>query len=419
MRVFVTGVTGFLGSHVAEALLRAGHDVTALARRPGALDPDLAPWLQPFSASDRAGSRGAQPAAGARTGARAGAGPGQATGALTHIRAAPGSGQTSLQSGAHQRPNPAVTPGQDAGPVLPAGGVAGSAPPGSRTTGGSLRLLPGALSDAGALAEGTADAEAVVHVAGLIQARSESEFMRVNRDGTAAMVRAARDRAGVLCRFVLVSSQAAGGPSADGRAVTSEDTPRPVSAYGRSKRAGEVAALALTTEIPVTILRPPVIFGPRDSMLRGFFRAVSHGTMVVWRDGTNRFSVSYAPDVARAALLALETDHPSGSILYTSDERAFDWRSFVETLASIVGRRVRIFPLPGSVFAAAAALSTVASFSTGRPPLLSFDKIRELREPYWLCSSEPARRLLGWRPSIPVEQALAETHAWYKTRGLL
>jgi nucleoside-diphosphate-sugar epimerase len=201
--------------------------------------------------------------------------------------------------------------------------------------------------------------------------------------------------------------------------VTGADVPRPVSAYGRSKLAGEQEARSLPPDVPLTILRPPVIFGPRDRMLRSFFQAVSKGVMIVWRDGSNRFSVSYAPDVARAALLALEVDHPSGSVVYPCNETDFDWRGLIAALASILGRRVRVLPLPGTVFAVAAAASTGFSLLSGRPPALSFDKLAELREAFWLCSREDARRLLGWQPSVPIVQALAETHGWYRSRGLL
>ena len=316
MKVFLTGVTGFLGSHIAEALCGDGHDVAALARDPAALHPEIGPLL----------SR-----------------------------------------------------------------------PSSRLT-----LVRGSLFDAASLRAGCRESDAVVHVAGLIQARTEADYRKVNAQGTQEVLSAALDAAPGLRRFVLISSQAAGGPAVDGRPRT------------------------------LTILRPPVVFGSRDRMLGRFFKAVARGRAVVWGDGSNAFNVVHAPDVARAVVLSLNRPHPSGSILYTADERQLDWRSFIETHVGVLragaagrsggadhGRKLAVMRVPPAIFIMAAALSTAAAFVTRRTPEFSFDKIAELREKAWLCSSAPTRELLGWVPATSIEDALAETHAWYRRAGLL
>jgi nucleoside-diphosphate-sugar epimerase len=333
VKVFLTGVTGFLGSHVAEALCAQGHDVAALARDPGALHPDIAPLLT--------------------------------------------------------RP------------------------------GGRLTLVRGSLFDAEALRAGCAGADAVVHVAGLIQARSESEYRKVNAGGTRTMLDAALESAPALRRFVLISSQAAGGPAIDGVPRAGEEPATPVSAYGRTKREGEEIALARAGEVPVTILRPPVVFGARDRMLGRFFRAAARGRVIVWGDGSNAFNVVHAPDVARAVVLALTAPHPSGSILYTADDRRLTWRTFIEALAATTGSSVAITRVPPFVFTVAAALSTAGATLTGGTPAFSFDKIAELRERAWLCTSRPTREVLGWEPASTLERALAVTHEWYRRAGQL
>ena len=104
------------------------------------------------------------------------------------------------------------------------------------------RVVPGAIDDRAALDALVSGADVVFHVAGLIAARSEAEFLAVNRDGTAAVAEACC-RAGVA-RLVYVSTLAVTGPAARGRPVDEATAPRPLTAYGRSKLAGEEAVRA-------------------------------------------------------------------------------------------------------------------------------------------------------------------------------
>lgn len=124
--------------------------------------------------------------------------------------------------------------------------------------------IRGDLSDAGRLAEAVAGCGAVVHVAGMIAARSFEE-MRATNEGGAGRIAAACGTGVPPARFVLVSSLAATGPSHGGRPVREDDPPRPVSRYGWSKLLGERAVRrALPSATSLVVVRPPAVFGPRD-----------------------------------------------------------------------------------------------------------------------------------------------------------
>ena len=130
------------------------------------------------------------------------------------------------------------------------------------------RLVEGDLDDEAALARLVKSRDVVFHVAGLVAARSAADFLRANRDGARRVAEAAA-REGVG-RLVLVSSLAVTGPSPAGGALDESSGPGPLTAYGRSKQAGEEAVR--DTGVPVTIVRPPAVYGPRDRAFLNVFR---------------------------------------------------------------------------------------------------------------------------------------------------
>ena len=163
-----------------------------------------------------------------------------------------------------------------------------------------IRIVTGDLDDAASLDRAAEGQDIVYHVAGLVAAGSENEFMRCNRDGTASLV-AAASRAGAS-RFVLVSSMAAGGPAGQGRPLTGTAPARPVTAYGRSKLAAEAAVTA--GRLPWVIVRPPTVYGPRDHEVLKVFRMARLGVAPVFGDGSQQLSAVHGADLASALVAA-------------------------------------------------------------------------------------------------------------------
>ena len=154
-----------------------------------------------------------------------------------------------------------------------------------------------------------------MHCAGIVKARNTDEFFAVNVGGTSNLVEAARTRGKSLKRFVHVSSLEACGPSADGAPVPA-DQENPVTGYGRSKLAAEKVVLSAKDEMPVVILRPAAIYGPRD--VRDPRRSSSPSSAASSRSSTAGASKGvwiYATDCAEACLRAIDADVPSGARL--------------------------------------------------------------------------------------------------------
>src|SRR3990172_2848019 len=125
-------------------------------------------------------------------------------------------------------------------------------------------MVCGDCEDEGSLNGLSADFDYIFHLAGLTKAKRDDDFFRANSGGTENLLRVLSRKARRLKRFLYLSSLAAVGPSEDGAPLSERAAPHPVSSYGRSKREGEEINLRNRDRIPVTILRPPAVYGPRD-----------------------------------------------------------------------------------------------------------------------------------------------------------
>ncbi len=276
-------------------------------------------------------------------------------------------------------------------------------------------LQDGGLADEpalGALVEGQ---DVVVHVAGLVAARSPEDFLRVNRDGAARLARAARRAA--VPRFVLVSSLAVTGPSRPGQALAEDTGPGPLTAYGRSKRAGEEAVRE--TGVPLTIVRPPAVYGPGDPAFLTLFRSAARGVVPLLGGGGQELTLVHVSDLARALVAAAITERTLGRTYHAGNPQPVSQRALAEAVGRAVGRSVRCVTLPGPLVRGVLTAAGVAARALGRAPLLDGDKSRELLAPGWVCSSERLRRDAGWTAEVSLEEGLRETAGRYRELGWL
>jgi len=284
-----------------------------------------------------------------------------------------------------------------------------------------VEFAAGAIEDRASLDGAVRGVDAVIHVAGLVKARNSAEFYAVNTEGTKNLLAAAEAHAPGLRRFVYVSSLAAVGPRDDGKPVPDDAPPRPVTQYGRSKLAAEQAVLAAKDRIPVTVIRPPLIYGPRDKETLAFFTSVKNGVLPMTGDGRNTLSVVYGKDCAAACIKAAVSDGvPSGRAYFVEDGEVLVWRDALDAIEKALGKRAFVrFGLPIGVIKAAAAATQLYGKVTNTAQMLTLDKVRELRQRHWVCEGRGAREELGWSPSVSWGQGVAEAVEWYRAAGWL
>jgi nucleoside-diphosphate-sugar epimerase len=257
-------------------------------------------------------------------------------------------------------------------------------------------------------------AHTVIHLAGVTKALHPADYYKGNAQATEALAGAA-SRRGI--RFVHVSSLAAIGPSPNGVPVGEDDQPHPITHYGKSKRDAEAAVRRLVPE--AVILRPPVVYGPRDTDVFQLLRSIARGLVIEIAGEERWFSAIYVEDLVEGILAAVRTDRARGRAYFLTNPKACTWSDLAEAAGRLMGRRTRRLRVPVAMARTVGLCAEALARITGKPGILSRDKITEALCPCWTCDWHRAAGELGFTATTSLEAGLAKTLAWYKEAGWL
>lgn len=268
------------------------------------------------------------------------------------------------------------------------------------------------------LKEGLEGADLVFHVAGLLKARNPQTYYEVNTRGTAHLLEACLKSCPSVKRIVLVTSLAAHGPNSGDQAAREEDECHPLTEYGKSKRDAEIVAERYQDRLPITIVRPPAIYGPRDEQILSFFRLVKRGFVFLPGRGPHFLNLAYVKDVVKGLLLVSESPQAVGETFFIGDERNYEWREVGDTVAKAVGCRSTVkIPVPKALLYGVAGFAEIISWFTGRVLPLNIDYSRNFLQSHWTLDIGKAKRILGFRPDFSFSRGVEETVQWYEEEG--
>jgi len=258
--------------------------------------------------------------------------------------------------------------------------------------------ISGDLHDRSALERLVDHRDAVIHVAGVISAKSAADFETGNVAGTLTMLAAAT--AGGVHRFVHVSSLAAREPE--------------LSLYGDSKCRSE--ELVMRSGLDWAIVRPPAVYGPGDKETLELFRMAKLGVMLMPPRG--HVSLIHVDDLARLLLALAAPEAPSEILVEPDDGKAGGWthREFAGALGIAVGTRPAIVSSPGILLRLAARAD---QFFRREKAKLTVDRAAYFSHRNWVVEPKRAAPTRLWEPKIETVQGLKDTAIWYRKQGWL
>jgi nucleoside-diphosphate-sugar epimerase len=260
-------------------------------------------------------------------------------------------------------------------------------------------IVWGDLEDEASLKRLVDGADAVVHAAGLIKARTPDDFMAVNRDGTARLAALAGQ-----ATFVLLSSLAAREPA--------------LSPYAASKRAAEGVLAGRTA--PWFAVRAPAIYGPGDRETLAYFRAAERGIAPQPKGDEARLALVHVEDLAEALAQGLARPLPSG-IYEVDDGRdgGYSYADMADAAGAALGRRVTRVAVPRPVMAGLAGINALRQALGGATQILTPGKVAEIFHPDWTAHDRRLANATGFRARYDLWTGFHDAVLWYRRRGWL
>lgn len=293
----------------------------------------------------------------------------------------------------------------------------------SRFQSDEIRWVVGDVMDLVSLKRAIKKCDLVMNLAGVTKSLSRRELFAVNEKGVANVARACADRT-TPPTLIHVSSISASGTQPGLRVVNANPVDRPVSTYGSSKLAGELALRRYASRAPISILRPTIVFGEGDRDVWPIFQSIHHlGWAFLSTFARHHFSFIHAADLSQAIrLVAFRGERLGGSTAagtyYAADPEAVSFEQFAHAVGKCLDRnRTRILAAPRLFTYLLGGLCSLGSQLTRKPFVMSYDKAREANAGPWCCDAS-GLSALGFQP-VPLQFRLQQTVDWYRRQGWL
>ena len=258
------------------------------------------------------------------------------------------------------------------------------------------------------------DVDYLYHVAGVVKAKTEEGYFKGNVETTQNILDSVLEVAPNIKRVLIVSSLTASGPSKLDF-PNNEDTPtNPITTYGRSKVAQERLVKKYMDKLPITIVRPPAIYGDRDTEIYLVFKTYKQGLMTLVGFNRKELSIIYVKDLVHGIYLAATNEIAQGETYFISSKEFYNWPQIGKVIKNAMGKGAINLRLPHFLVYIVAAIAQFFSMFSSKPATFNLEKARDFVQEAWTCDTAKAQKDLGFVEKYSLEEGMKATIDWYK-----
>lgn len=272
----------------------------------------------------------------------------------------------------------------------------------------NVKIIQGDCSQKETIEKISWDFDYIFNLSGITKALRPEDFFQSNYIGTKNLIEVVAEQNPAVKRFVHVSSLAAVGPCRDGKPVDEKTEPAPVSEYGKSKLMGEKAVEFYKDRLPITIIRPPAVYGPRDSDFLTFFKMIKAGVVLYLTEAI--YSMIYVNDLVNGIITASKSEKAVGETFFIAESQPYNTHQIVKAISEAIGKRPVKIKIPKGI-----GMFFIRVFQKfDKKSIINSDKLNELVQPCWVCNTQKAEQLLGFKTKTKLKEGMEWTAKWYR-----
>jgi nucleoside-diphosphate-sugar epimerase len=258
----------------------------------------------------------------------------------------------------------------------------------------------------------------IYHIAGVVKALTKDGFMKGNVEMTRNVMEAAA-HISTIKRVLVTSSMAATGYAEMGSDVDENSPLKPIEPYGDSKVAQEEVAREYADRVPSTIVRPPGVYGPRDTEIFAFFKAINNGVSAMMGFTPKEMSLIHVRDLVQGMYQAATNEDSVGEVYFLGSLECYNWKQLGDYASEAMNKKTITIKIPHFVIFILGFFGQILESWFGMDVALNKDRAYRITRPSWYCNSNKAVKELGFQQTVSIEDGFKSTIDWYKEKGWL